>query len=380
MKTLRIGYIPLVDAAVPIAAAEFGFAEEEGLNLELVREVSWANIRDKLILDMFDAAHMLAPLAIATSLGIGHVKVPLAVPFVLNFNGNCITLAAPIFEKVCTAIGRIPADARESALGLARVIGEERGRRDQPLQFGVVFPYSTHSFLIRHWLRLGGVDVDRDVQLIVVPPSYMAASLSSGLIQGCCVGNPWNSLAVDAGVGAIAALGAEIASRGPDKVLALPQRALEKDAETTFRLVRALRRAALWCEVPSNRRDLALCLARPNLLNVGVGLIEETLSGGIRVTGDTFRNCGDFLLLGRESTNRPDPRHARWIFAELAHAGHVALSPGGAANAGAVYRHDVYDAATREPVAPMSGDAVGLSFGPSFDGDDLPAYLDALDR
>src|SRR5258708_23710914 len=100
MKTLRIGYIPLVDAAVLIAAARRGFAEGEGLDIELVREVSWANIRDKLILDMLDATHMLAPLAIATSLGLGHVRVPLSVPFVLNFNGNGITLAMSHYREL----------------------------------------------------------------------------------------------------------------------------------------------------------------------------------------------------------------------------------------------------------------------------------------
>src|ERR1043166_7209065 len=100
MKTVRIGYIPLMDAAIVIAAAECGFAEREGLKLELVREVSWANIRDRLILDMFDAAHMLAPLAVATDLGLGHVKVPICAPFVLNSNGNCITIAAAHYRAL----------------------------------------------------------------------------------------------------------------------------------------------------------------------------------------------------------------------------------------------------------------------------------------
>ncbi len=93
MRNIKIGFIPLIDAAIPIAALECGFAEREGLDIELVREISWANIRDKLIHGLFDASHMLAPLAVTTSLGIGNAGVPLAVPFGLNANGNCITLA-----------------------------------------------------------------------------------------------------------------------------------------------------------------------------------------------------------------------------------------------------------------------------------------------
>jgi len=98
MKNIRVGFIPLIDAAIPIAARECGFAEREGLDVALVKETSWANIRDKLVHDLFDASHMLAPLAVATSLGLGHIKVPVVAPFALNANGTCITLAASLYR------------------------------------------------------------------------------------------------------------------------------------------------------------------------------------------------------------------------------------------------------------------------------------------
>src|ERR1041385_6457223 len=107
MKTVKVGFIPLIDAAIPIAAVECGFAEREGIQIELVRETSWANIRDKLIHDLFDASHMLAPLAVTTSLGLGNAKVPLAVPFGLNANGNCITLSARDRKSVVRGRGEI---------------------------------------------------------------------------------------------------------------------------------------------------------------------------------------------------------------------------------------------------------------------------------
>ena len=122
---LRIGFIPLADAAVPVVAADKGFAAEEGLELELVREVSWSNVRDKLNIGLFDAAHMLAPMAIASSLGIGHVKVPLIAAMVLNFNGNAITVSPALFDALHAAAGDLTSPM-VSATALARVVAERR--------------------------------------------------------------------------------------------------------------------------------------------------------------------------------------------------------------------------------------------------------------
>src|SRR5258706_9530261 len=244
MKTLRIGYVPLSDAAVLIAAAERGFGEAEGLHVELVREVSWANIRDKLILGHFDAAHMLAPFALATSLGFGHLRVPLVVPFALNLNGNAVTLANGLLRKMAAQFGRMPVGPSETAKALAKVVAARRVTGREPLLFGKAFPFSTHNYFFRHSLRLGGIDPECDVQLVVVPPPYMADSLRTGLLHGFCVGSPWNSLAVDSNVGRIVALGVEIVHHAPEKILALPQTMTEQDPETVFRLIRGLRAAA----------------------------------------------------------------------------------------------------------------------------------------
>ena len=181
MKTnLRIGYIPLIDATPVLVAADHGFAAAEGLNIDLVREVSWSNVRDKLNLGLFDASHMLAPLAVATSLGIRHDRVPLAVPFALNANGNCITLALPLYQQVEAVLGGPPRDAREAA-GALKVVLDRRKLAGQALiTFGVVFPFSVHAIMVRHWLRLGGIDPSSDVQFQVVPPPFMVAGEGGG--------------------------------------------------------------------------------------------------------------------------------------------------------------------------------------------------------
>lgn len=381
MKRLRIGYVPLSDAAVLIAAAERGFAEAEGLEIELVREVSWANIRDKLILGHFDAAHMLAPFAIATSLGLGHLRVPLIAPFALNLNGNAITISSELFLEMVTHLGRAPEGPVEAAKALAGIVARRRATGGEPLTFGMVFSFSTHHYLLRHWLRLGGVDPERDVHLVVVPPPYMAESLRSGLLHGFCVGSPWNSLAVDANVGRIVALGVDIARQAPEKVLALPEETAARDPDLVYRLVRSLRRAASWCEEKGNRRNLAHLLANPRLLGLQEHIIRDTLEGDLRIAPNGLRLADpDFLVLGRATTNRPDSRHAKWLYAEMVLAGQTPFSDDAFRAAASVYRPDIYDRATGDASTPAADDPIDLAMGPRFSECDPASYLAALER
>jgi NitT/TauT family transport system ATP-binding protein len=377
MTKLRIGYIPLIDAAIPIAAHECGFAEAQGLKLELVREVSWANIRDKLILDLLDASHMLAPLAVATSLGIGHIKVPVIAPFALNANGNCITLAASLYRELEDVLGHIPLNALEAARALGTVL-RRRKKQNAMLTFAVVYPFSLHAFLIRHWLRAGGIDPERDVQFVVIPPPYMGASLSNGLIQGYCVGEPWNSRAVEDGTGCIAAFGSEINRFAPDKVLVLPEKKLSEPFEATAKLLRAYHAAAKWCEDANNRSNLANILAQPQYLNVAPRTIFRALSGNLAVTRTETRHTPEFIRFCAEGLNRPHPRKGRWIYAETMHMLSQPIREEDARAAANVFRPDLFDAAMGQSESVMEEDPIGLAFGPPFKSDDLNAYIAAL--
>src|SRR6185503_18576833 len=149
-----------------------------------------------------------------------------------------------------------------SAKALAAVIRRRKADRQEPLAFGIVFPFSTHAYLLRHWLRSGGIDPERDVNLVVVPPPYMAESLRNGLLHGFCVGSPWNSFAVQAQKGRIVALGVDIARCAPEKVLAIPESFAHSNPAGVAALIRALRAAALWCEEPGNRAELAALLSQ----------------------------------------------------------------------------------------------------------------------
>lgn len=349
MKTFRIGYVPLTDVAVLIAAAECGFGEAENIAIEPVREVSWANVRDKLILGHFDAAHMLAPFAIATNLGLGHVRVPLIVPFALNLNGNAITISNALFLEMVARLGRAPEGSTEAARVLGEIVRQRRENDAAPLTFGMVFPFSTHAYLLRHWLRLGGIDSDRDVNVVVVPPPYMAESLKNGLLDGFCVGSPWNSLAVQAQVGRIVAFGVDIMPQAPEKVLAIPEISADNDPDSIFALTRSLRTAARWCEDPEHRAELASLLSQERYLGVDKSIIRDTLEGDLCIASNGLRRAdADFLILGRETTNRPDPQHAQWLYSEMVSAHQTAFTETASAAAAAVYRPDIYDMATGE--------------------------------
>ncbi|MDQ0512106.1 CmpA/NrtA family ABC transporter substrate-binding protein [Ancylobacter amanitiformis] len=376
MRRLAIGFIPLTDAAVLIAAAELGFATTEGLEIDLHREVSWANIRDKVNVGLLDGAHILAPLAIASSLGLGHVRVPLVAPFALNLNGSAITLAHPIYEAM-EATGH----DLSSGLGVAQALGEVvRARAAQghdPLTFSTVYTFSTHTYMLRHVLAAGGLDPDRDVRLVVVPPPFTVESLRSGLIHGFCVGSPWNAVAVEAGVGRIALLGPEIFGWAPEKVLGVHARFAEAEPDVLRRLVRALHAAALWSEAAANRAELAHLLSAPAFLGLPAEVLARMLEGRLNTTQAGLpRENPDFLVLHRDGANRPDARHAAWIYAQMVRAGQTTYSPDDAREAGAVYRADVYDDALGiAPAGSSVGDPVKTCFGEAFRPEDLADYL-----
>src|ERR1700748_2064949 len=139
---LSIGFIPRVDAAALIVAVDKGFTAAEGLDVTLVREVSWSNVRDKLNIGMFDAAHLLAPVAVASSLGLGHVKVPITAPFNLGLNGNAITVSPSLHAAIRSELEGDAIDPMATARALARVVATRRKSGTEPLTFGMTFPFS----------------------------------------------------------------------------------------------------------------------------------------------------------------------------------------------------------------------------------------------
>jgi len=377
---LHIGFIPLIDAAALIVAVDRGFTAAEGLDVTLVREVSWSNVRDKLNIGLFDAAHLLAPVAIASSLGLGHIKVSIVAPFNLGLNGNAITVSPALHAAIMAEIDGDRFDPMATALALSRVVAVRRKSGAEPLTFGMTFPFSTHNYQLRFWMAAGGVDPDEDVRLVVLPPPYMVDSLANGQVDAFCVGAPWNSIAVDRGVGNILHFVSDILVRSVEKVLAVRRGWSEKNPELVAALVRAAFRAAEFIERPENRFDVARLLARPEYIGVDADVILRTLEGRLKISADgTVRESSRYLLVGREDAPRPDPAQAAWLYAQMVRWGQTATGPEALATAKAVFRPDLFDAALgREGKATHASHAVGAFAGPAFDADDIGGHLAAF--
>jgi len=373
---LRIGFIPLVDAAALIVAVDKGFAAAEGLEVELVREVSWSNVRDKLNIGLFDAAHLLAPVAIASSLGLGHVKVPIAAPFNLGINGNAITVSPALHAALMEEIDGDRFDPLATAKALAKVVASRRKLGAEPLTFGMTFPFSTHNYQLRFWMAAAGVDPDEDVRLVVLPPPYMVDSLRSGHVDAFCVGAPWNSIAVDLGVGHILHFVSDILARAAEKVLAVRQVWADKNPDVVAALVRAAVRAAEFIESPENLSEAAQILAQPERLGVDAEVIQRSLTGRLKISPEgTVRESGRYLLVGREGAGRPDPVQAAWLYAQMVRWGQTALSTEALKTAMAVFRPDLYDAALGHSGEGQASAPVGAFAGPAFDPEDIAGYL-----
>jgi ABC-type nitrate/sulfonate/bicarbonate transport system substrate-binding protein len=378
---LQIGFIPLADAAALLIAVDKGFVAAEGIDVALVREVSWSNVRDKLNLGLFDAAHLLAPVAIASSLGIGHVKVPIVAPFNLGLNGNAITVSPALYAQLAESADGDIGNALVSAKALARVVAARRKAGQEPLTFGMTFPFSTHNYQLRFWMAAGGVDPDEDVHLVVLPPPFMVESLANGHVDCFCVGAPWNSVAVDLGVGRILHFSIDILARAAEKVFAVRESWAARNADGLMGMIRALQKAADFIEVPGNHPEVAALLARPDRIGVEAEVIMRTLDGRLKVASDgTVRSHPDYLLVGRNGAARPDPVQAAWLYAQMVRWGQTTLSKDKAAQAMGVYRPDLFDMAARGASAgtALPPDHIGAIDGPAFGPAQIEAHVNAF--
>lgn len=359
-EELTVGFLPLVDACLPILAREHGFAEEEGVSLRLVRDVSWATVLDRLLYGHSDAAHLVAPLAIAATLGRGRPAQPLSVPFVLGLNGNAITLAPEIARRVCTP-GKLGDPAAVGAR-LAEVV-RERAEAGNPLRFGVVHRYSSHNYMLRYWLAACGIRPDRDVETVTVPPPFCADALEAGEVDGICVGEPWNSVAVERGVGEIVLATAQIWRRGVEKVLALREPVLAEKRDAVQRLIRALCRAGRHFVDPANWEANAAILARADYLDGDPVLIRRAISDRLLLarSGEVVQ-FPDFMFQYREAANFPWVSQAEWLYTQMVRWDGLAFDPADAARAARVFRPDVYRSAligTDEPLPGASSKVEG---------------------
>ncbi len=252
---LRVGYVALTDAAPLLAAEELGFFARQGLRVSLSEESAWAAVRDKLALGALDGAHLLGPMPIALACGLGGVSAALSVGAGIGRNGNTITLSTALAAEAGLGGRSAPPLAPDAFAGAVRA---RAAAGSPPVRLAAVFPFSSHNYLLRHWLSLGGLDPDRDVQLTVVPPARAAQALADGEVDGFCAGEPWGSHAAALGVGRVALTTGDVWPDHPEQVLAFRE-GLPHAAAVP--LTAAVIAAARWLDDPANR-DAAVDLVR----------------------------------------------------------------------------------------------------------------------
>lgn len=343
MTPLRLGFIPLSDCAVLAVAREKGFFRRHDLDVTLLREVSWANVRDKVAVGTLDGAQMLAGMPIAATVGIDPVARPLITAFSLDLNGNAITVSTALWARMVEADPQSTATRPVTAAALRRVIDEDRRHGRPPLRFAMVYPFATHNYELRYWLAAAGIDPDDDVQLTVVPPPRMVDALERRTIDGFCVGEPWNSVAVQRRLGRIVATKYEIWNNSPEKVLAVNQTFAEQRPELHQALLRALIEAAVWADVPGNRREVARILAEARYVGAPEALLAASLTGRLVLgPGDEAAAVPDFHVFHRYAANFPWTSHAVWLLTQMLRWGQLTSPIDMLATARRVYRPDLY--------------------------------------
>lgn len=348
MSRLRLGYLPLIDAAPLIVAKELGFAEEEGLELDLVRFGAWAQSRDMLGAGLIDAAHMLVPMPVAQALGLGLDLPDMDLVMFLSHGGQAIGISRGI-EAALRAGGHDFAfgDAHEAGAALRRVAGPRP-------RVGVPFAFSMQLELTRHWLAACGFPAG-GVELVTVPPPLMAASIAAGEIDMFCVGEPWASVAVDQGVAAILLPGTAIWSAPPEKGLVLRRDFIDAQPDRTGALMRAIWRSGHWLDQAEHRGITAEILSRRGYLDLPPDLIERGLTGTLMISASgELRQVADFVAFSKGGASFPWRSIAALLACRIA-GRHGLDRQQAAGRAMRHFRTDLYRQHLRPAGAPLPG-------------------------
>lgn len=331
-RALRLGFVPLTDCAPIAMAQELGLFAKYGLNVSLQRELGWAAIRDKMVTGELDAAQAVAGMPFATALGLGSIQRDCVASLVLNLHGNAITLSNELWS--------LGVRDASSLRDFIRANSQERS-----FTFGVVFPYSSHAFLLRDWLASAEINPDKDVRIVVVPPPQMPSALQAGHIDGCCVGEPWNTIAVQSKVGWVIAVSAELAPNHPEKILMVRREFADHCSDEHEALIAALLDACAFCDLPENRPAIASVLSRRAYLDRPVSALLPGLTGEFDLGHHRTRHIPDFVTFHRHHANEPSDDKAAWVANHMRTgplATHTGITP---ALTRSIFRCDIFDRA-----------------------------------
>jgi nitrate/nitrite transport system substrate-binding protein len=336
-STIRFGIIALTDCAPIVMAHELGYFKKFGIESVISKEASWAVIRDKLSIGENQATHMLIGMPLASTMGLAGSPVkPMVIPWLLNRNGQAITLNNTLKK----AGVKKPADVKPLAAA-AKAKGE-------PLTFAMTFPAGTHAMWMRYWLAAGGINPDKDVSLITIPPPQMVANMKVDKMDGFCVGEPWNNRAIEDGIGYTVTTTQQMWKDHPEKVCAFTEEFAGKNPKTVKAILKALHLASVDLDKMENRPKFAEVIARPAYINCPPGTISERLLGKYEYGDGRVEQDPNYMIFSNRNCNYPQGIYATWYLSQFRRWGLAKTAPDYAGVTKKVMRPDIYLEAMKE--------------------------------
>ncbi|MFT3781556.1 MAG: CmpA/NrtA family ABC transporter substrate-binding protein [Nibricoccus sp.] len=363
---INFGIIALTDCSPIVIAHEKGLFKKYGINSKITKGANWAAIRDNLSTGSIQATHMLIGMPLASTMGLaGSPKKPMVIPWLLNRNGQAISLKVEWKGKV----GADP-KALKPFVEQARKLGE-------PLTFAMTFPPGTHAMWMRYYLGAGGINPDKDISLITVPPAQMVANMKIGKMDGFCVGEPWGARAIGDGIGFTSVTTQDVWRDHPEKVCAFTEEFAEKNPKTVKAILKALHEASVWLDDMANRPEQCELVSKATYINCDPKTILGRLQGQLDY-GDGRKVQDEFYMhFSKRNCNYPQPKYAKWFLSQYRRWGLVAGTPDYEGVAKRVMRADIYEEAMKEigvSHGGLSNDKETLFDGAVFDPADPESY------
>ena len=367
---VRFGMIALTDCAPIVMAHELGYFKKFGINSVVSKEASWAVIRDKMNIGENQATHMLLGMPLASTMGLAGSPVkPMVIPWLLNRNGQAITLN----NKLRAAGVKTPAALKPIA-DKAKAAGE-------PLTFAMTFPPGTHAMWMRYWLASGGIHPDKDISLITIPPAQMVANMKVDKMDGFCVGEPWNNRAIVDGIGFTAITTQKMWPDHPEKVCAFTEEFALKNPKTVKAVLKALHLASVHLDNLDNRAKAAAIVARPAYINCPPEIILQRLLGNYDYGDGRKEQDKNYMIFSSRDTNYPHRAFGVWWLTQFRRWGMVKGAPDYQGVVNRVLRPDIYLEAMKEiGVMPKITEVQKFSLfdGIPFDAKDPEKYAKAF--
>ena len=331
---IRLGFIPLTDCAPIVMAKELGLFKKYGVNVEVSKEASWANVRDKILTGELDGAHCLfsMPFSVYTGIG-GKAGSEMKIAMMLNNNGQAITLS----KEFCGKVGFKQMNKLAPAVEARLKAGDE-------VTFAGTFPGGTHDIWLRYWLASAGVS-QKTARIITIPPPQMVANMKVGNMDGFCVGEPWGGVAVKQNIGFTQISTQDIWENHPEKALVVNKKFSETRREDLKKVMMAVLEACKWLDNRANRKKAAEVIGRTPYVNAPADVIEARLMGDYNLGCDqgTQIYTNDYMLFHRNGeTNFPRKAHAIWFMTQFVRFDYLQEPPDYKTIADKLIMQDIY--------------------------------------